>query len=250
MKYSRITSIFISLILIGHIITGLSYGTATTVYWKKIRNSSIETKGAKEYSSRRAFNYWFLDVKMKYSYKYKQEEFKQENCFLIFNFAERIYQGSFDKCSNFAIFNKKTKEEVEYEVCSSSVVLPIEKDNESCVHLLFSFFGILIILYSFLIFYLIKKVLDSVKHGSPFININVLRLRRIALLTLALPPGILLLEVVLYYSIISNYIIIDSMISPNFNFNLGLFIGGILLLFISETFKQGIRIREEQELTI
>jgi len=250
MKYSRITSIFISIILVGHILAGISYGTASNMHWKKIRNSSVDTKGSQRYSSRRTFNYWFFDAKMKYSFKQTQGEPEQENCFLIFNFAERISQGAYDNCSKYAVFNKKSKEEVEYEVCPSSLILPIERDNESKVHLLFSFFGILIIIYSFLIFYLLKKVLDSVKSGSPFIRINVIRLRRIALMILALPLGILLFEVILYFSIISNYIFIDSMISPSFNFNLGLFIGGILLIFISETFKQGIRIREEQELTI
>ncbi len=250
MKYRKITSIFISLILVGHIIAAISYGTASTMYWKLIRNSSVDTEGASDYSSRRFFKYRFFDAKMKYTYKFKQEEFKQESCILMFNFAERTSQGKSDNCSNFAVFNKRTKEEAEYEVCSSSIILPIEKDNESKAHLLFSIFGILIILYSFLIFYLLKKVLDSVKFGSPFINKNVLRLRRIALMILALPLAILLFEVLLYYSIISKYIFVDSLIRLSFNFNLGLFIGGILLLFISETFKQGIRIREEQELTI
>ncbi len=250
MKYSKITSIFITVLLIGHVLIVISYGTVALKYLKYSRDSPVVTQGVSNFTSGRSFPYWFFGAKMNYSYKYKDDGFEKESCFLVFDFAKMNIKGVSDRSSQIEVFNKKTKEKIEIETSPSSIVLPISKEKESTVHLLYSIFGIILIFYSFLVFYILKRILDSTKKGSPFIANNVRHLRQIALLIFILPLILIMYEVAIYFIISFKYIFINSFISPSFKFNLGLFIGGILLLFISETFKQGVRIREEQELTI
>lgn len=250
MKFWKISNITVNIILLGHIIIAIIYGIMLFRYVSFLDDPKPDINGAVGSTYHRTFKFWFLDYRLDYQYTFDKEMNEEEHIILIFDIAELSPRNSTNNNLNIELFNKNLKETVNFQIQSSPIFIPFNHDQEINLFILLSMISFLVICYSFIVFYLIKRIVDSIKIGSPFINKNVKLLFQIGLMVLSLPVVIVLVDICLYNWITDTYNFHGFIIHPNFNFNLELFTGGILLIFIAEIFKHGVKLREDQELTI
>lgn len=115
------------------------------------------------------------------------------------------------------------------------------------------------IIFVLLPLFLIRKFVYSLRRGSPFSLQNVVLLKRTGcLLLLAIPLEWVGGKIISYW--INQYFVINEKVVSssyklgftigNSSFNWNWLLAGLLVLVIAEVFKQGLVMKEEQELTI
>ncbi|MCF8224755.1 MAG: DUF2975 domain-containing protein [Bacteroidales bacterium] len=252
MIYRKILSTLVYFILAGHIIVAMSYGFRLYMYDRYIRSyeptsSSVEDS---KHTSHRTFKYWFLDYRLSYSYSMDSLYREKETFVLSSDIAELIPKYIDDNKFSIKLRNKKTGKTENYWLESSSMFIPLDDSHEHKLHHILSFITISIIFYSFFIFYMILKIIRSLKRGTPFTRINVNRFLIIGLMVTILPLFFAVIDISFIRMISGAWIFEDYWIFPTIDFNLELLLGGILLIFIAEIIRNGVKIQEEQELTI
>lgn len=111
--------------------------------------------------------------------------------------------------------------------------------------------ALLAIIYFFWVFQLIINLVKSVQSGQSFSRENITRLKRIALLVIIGP----ILLWILQYGYMAYFISLHELpeqlgLQFHMQLNFGVLIMGLLLYAIAIAFGEGLKMREEQELTI
>lgn len=104
--------------------------------------------------------------------------------------------------------------------------------------------------YSIGILYTIRKVIIDVRAGNPFNLANTKRIKRIGLLVTAAPLTESALHAVFSFWIGSRYQLEGLSLATEANLGSPFFVLGLLPIVLGVAFEQGLRIKEENELTI
>jgi hypothetical protein len=250
MKFRRLSSIIVTVILAGHLISAIVYGGMLIKFGTILNRPDTGTEGTATSSYAKYFKFWFLDYRIDYRNIYTRDRGREVSNILILDIGYLIPDVSHTDDHRIELFCKTDIEEINIPARSSSIFIPFNHKHEMILYILISLISFLVIGYSFIVFYQIKRIIDSLKMGSPFIPLNVRRLFRIGIMVFFLPILFILIDLYLFYWINATYNFHGFSIRPDFKFNIALFAGGILVMLIAEIFKQGVRIKEEQDLTI
>ncbi|EDY81714.1 hypothetical protein VDG1235_1332 [Verrucomicrobiia bacterium DG1235] len=108
-----------------------------------------------------------------------------------------------------------------------------------------------VVLAFFLVFIKqLKDILDTVSEGDPFVEVNAGRVRLIGVLLIVGTFGQALLRLVVSGYADSSLRTTGFQLDGNFEMNFMQLIAGVSVLVLSEVFRLGTKMREEQELTV
>lgn len=108
--------------------------------------------------------------------------------------------------------------------------------------------GLCVVGYTILITLILKKLFLALEEGNFFSTDNAQRLRLLSILVVLMAP-LEFLGVVITNFIISSHLQIEGMVLGA-DFNFMLLFTGLVLLVISELFKEGARLQEEYDYTV
>ncbi|MFT6872373.1 MAG: hypothetical protein ACJAVN_001379 [Roseivirga sp.] len=134
----------------------------------------------------------------------------------------------------------------------STLKLKIEGNRQ--LRIISFFVSVFIVAIFYIIVSQLLGLVKSVKLGSPFINQNVKRIRTIGLILITMELFLTVGKVVLN-SLLEGSVAFENRLSSA-HINIGTeildnwFFIGLMILVIAEVFKQGIAMKQEQELTI
>ncbi len=100
------------------------------------------------------------------------------------------------------------------------------------------------------VIYILRKIIETVTAGRPFTTVNVRRIRLIGFLLLAGGVVVPLVEYLVARIILSQIISEGIPLSPPFDVNGGVILGGLLILVLATVFEYGSRLEIDQSLTI
>lgn len=113
------------------------------------------------------------------------------------------------------------------------------------------------VIYFFIILFIVRRFVHSLKAGTPFTLQNVTLIKTVGMMVLLIDPLRWICSYAVRYWIDENFIINYSKSTAyNIGYSIGsgyswsLILTGLLVLVIAEVFKQGLVIKEEQDLTI
>lgn len=155
--------------------------------------------------------------------------------------------------------------EIKEQVLITNEVAIEFKTTSTYIKTIFLSYGASSFLYSLIIFLFVRAFVNSLNDQSVFTNENVKRLRIIGILLLLAAP-LNMLQDYFMQSIVDDYFIhnifsLEGGISRRLGFWFGSstangtfvsswIVAGLIILVIAEVFKQGLRMKEEQDLTI
>ena len=102
----------------------------------------------------------------------------------------------------------------------------------------------------FLIFWQLRLFLRSVKEGRPFDRENPRRIRRIGYLVTVLGPLDSLMDLVLGWLYLPRISLPDSSLNVNPDLHPDLIFLGFIILLIAQIFDEGVKMQDEQDLTV
>jgi len=100
------------------------------------------------------------------------------------------------------------------------------------------------------VIYILRKIVVTVTAGRPFTVANVRRIRLIGFLLLVGGVVIPLAEYLVARIILGQIISEGITLSPPFDLNGGVILGGLLILVLATVFEYGVRLESDQSLTI
>lgn len=116
--------------------------------------------------------------------------------------------------------------------------------NEMIINLV----DMLVVLWLLII---VRKILNTAKEGSPFVQQNIEQLRLLAAIYIGASVLLGTLPTIFHLlGLIEIKEIINLIRSDSFLLNTGGFITGFIFLFIAEVFEVGLKLKKENELTI
>lgn len=130
------------------------------------------------------------------------------------------------------------------DLSHGSLSIPIEQIGLSWM----LFYGVIRFCIAFIGLYFIKEVIKESR--NPFTHKNIKRVRMLAILLIATPFADKLESFIGHQYLKSKIELIGMHLQSISDFNWSVFIGGVLLLVISQVFEYGLKIQNENELTI
>ena len=130
------------------------------------------------------------------------------------------------------------------------LVIPVSPAQKRNLIFLASAYSILLLTYSMLIFFQLFRYIKSLIARNSISTSNLNLLYSIGMLVILLPLIKYVLQYIEITWIRNNFSFDEYTIVSNFPFQLTLFGLGILILAITETMRQSIKLKKEQELTI
>ncbi len=248
-KFSLLANILVSIILTGQVLFGIFHLFVIFTFLNNLNQKPVTT-GALRSFSEKSFKFRLLDAELRLRYEFIKDQ-KEDHIFILNTNLINLSPSKINsEIYNLKINNIKTRNSLVVPIRQSTFSVPINKEEVVIIFLIYSGVSLIYVLLSILIFWQIKKMLGSINKGTPFVTANVKRLILIGWLVFLIP--------IIQYLINSTQINLLKMnfqaegfrlISQN-DFNFGLFAGGILLILISGVFRDGVKMKEEQELTI
>ncbi|KPJ90919.1 MAG: hypothetical protein AMS18_09755 [Gemmatimonas sp. SG8_17] len=114
----------------------------------------------------------------------------------------------------------------------------------SAVRMLLGTFAVLFVIY------LLRNIVVTVTAGRPFTVVNVQRIRLMGLFLLVGGVVVPLVEYLTARIILGQIILEGISVSPPFDLNGGVILGGLLILVLATVFEYGSRLETDQSLTI
>jgi hypothetical protein len=145
---------------------------------------------------------------------------------------------------------RKTGVSVDIPINRSALTLPVSHSQKRNLVYLSISISMLMILYSFFIFFQLRRIIKSLTSKDPFNDKNIGILYSIGILVIIVPILKFVIESVELSWIEKLYDFPGYSIGSDISFQVSLFGLGILILGITEIFRQGILIKKEHELTI
>jgi hypothetical protein len=144
----------------------------------------------------------------------------------------------------------KTGVSVDIPINRSALTVPVSHSQKRNLVYLSISISMLMILYSFFIFFQLRRIIKSLTSKDPFNDKNIGILYSIGILVIIVPILKYVIESMELSWIEKLYDFPGYSISSDISFQVSLFGLGILILGITEIFRQGILIKKEHELTI
>ena len=148
------------------------------------------------------------------------------------------------------VTNKKSGMNINIPVNRLPLIIPVNNSQKKYFIFLATAFFTLIIMYSFAIFYQLKRFIKSVVSKKPFIIKNIRILFSIGILVIIFPVLQYVAESIELSWIRNQYSFSGYSINSDISFQFYLLGLGILILAITEVLRQGISLNKEHELTI
>lgn len=148
------------------------------------------------------------------------------------------------------VTNKKSGMNINIPVNRLPLIIPVNHSQKKYFIFLATVFFTLIIMYSFVIFYQLKRFMKSVVSKKPFIIENIRILFSIGILVIMFPVLQYIVESIELSWIRNQYSFSGYSIHSDISFQFYLLGLGILILAITEVLRQGISLNKEHELTI
>ncbi len=247
MKTSKRLSLlqfFIKIILIGHIVSLLLLIWFLKVSWMQLNINPEDLKGAVNLYS--VTNLGYLDIGFEFVYN----KGKYENGQLLYSTGIGYLEKTNKSAGILESSVSYQNEEVDVSFTRLPLVIPVSSVQRRNLILLASAYSILMIFYSMLIFFLLWKYIKSLIVGNSLSKSNLNHLYTAGILVIIIP----LIKYALQYFEISwirsNFNFDEYSIISNYSFQISLLGLGILIIAITETLRQGIKIKKEHELTI
>lgn len=139
---------------------------------------------------------------------------------------------------------------VEVLIKRVALTVPVSHSQKRNLVYLTISISMLMIMYSFFIFFQLRRVIKSLTSTDPFSDKNIGILYSIGILVIIVPILKYAIEYIELSWIEKLYDFPGYSISSDISFQVSLFGLGILILGITEIFRQGILIKKEHELTI
>lgn len=146
--------------------------------------------------------------------------------------------------------NKKSSVAIDVPITRLPLIVPVNISQKNKFIYSASIRSILFIMYSFLIFYQLKRFIKSLVNGNPFTRNNIRLLFSIGILVIAFPVLQYIVESLELSWIKNQFSYKGYSIYSDISFQYYLFGLGILILTITEVLRQSISIKKEHELTI
>lgn len=144
----------------------------------------------------------------------------------------------------------KTGETIDIPINRSQLVIPVSYSQKRNLIYITIGLSMLMVLYSFFIFYQFKRFIKSVAGKDPFTNGNIKLLYSVGILVIIVPVLRYITESIEFRWIEKVYDFPGYSINSDISFQFYLFGLGLLILGITEVLRQGIMIKKEHELTI
>lgn len=239
----------INLILFLHIIMILVFIRGSYSSWRQIEIGSEDLIGATELYYGTRFGGF---IKRSFEYVYEESD--------SLNPEKHLYTSSVGHLEQ--IDKTNVKIEVQNVAIAQSgvnmaipvnrlpLILPVNHSQKKYFVYLVTVLSTLFILYSFTIFFLLKRFVKSVISKNPFTRENLKLLFSIGILVIVVPVLHYIIEYVELNWILKNYSFANYAIISDISFQFYLFGLGLLILAIAAVWRQGIGLKKENELTI
>lgn len=244
MKAKRLLQFGINLVLLCHILFIVLIVQVTKSTWRQVKEGSFDLTGIESTTYRTTFG------NRTFEYVYDQGDDQ--------NPEKHLYTTSVGhlECKDKTIFEipnvvfDKTGETFDIPINRLPLVIPVNHSQKRNLIYLAVGISMLMVLYSFFIFYQFKRFIKSVEGKDPFTNGNIKILYSVGILVIIVPVLRYITESIELNWIKKLYEFPGYSISSDISFHFYLFGLGILILGITEVLRQGILIKKEHELTI
>jgi len=235
---------FIKLILIGHLLFLLILIWFLKSAWTKSNINPKDLKGAVYLYDNTSLGY--SDIGFEFIYDGDEKGNGQFLYSTGIGYLEKT-DKSVGIVESSVIYQK---EKLDVTFTKLPLVIPVSSVQRRNLIYLSSAYSILMVIYSLLIFFLVWKYIKSLIAGNSLSKSNLSHLYLAGILVFIIP---LIKYTIQYFEISwirSNFNFGEYSIISNYSFQISLVGLGILIVAITETLRQGIKIKKEHELTI
>lgn len=244
MKAKKLLQFGINLVLLCHILFIVLIVRVANDTWRQVKEGSFDLTGVE------STTYWTTFGNRTFEYIYDQSDDQNPEKHLYTTSVGHLESNDNNIFEIPNVAFDKTGETIDIPINRSPLVLPVNYSQKRNLIYLATGISMLMILYSFFIFYQLRRFIKSVAGKNPFTDNNIRILNSIGILVIIVPVLRYIIESIEFRWIEKLYEFPGYSISSDISFQFYLFGLGILLLGITEVLRQGILMKKENELTI
>ncbi|MBX2964891.1 MAG: DUF2975 domain-containing protein [Cyclobacteriaceae bacterium] len=173
------------------------------------------------------------------------------------NFFVQFKTGTYFKIDQSEAVVKVVDEQIDNPLLVTNSLSVNFNTKNSVVRIFLIGSAILMLGYYLLMLFVVRKIVLSTRHETPFVEANVFRLRMLGIMLLLIEPLSWLGKTIMLRNL-STYVEVEFFKKSYDQLSLGVpfqffstwIIAGVLVLVLAEIFRSGIALRNESELTI